>query len=139
MAQYIFTINGKDYKVDVKSIEGTLAVIEVNGKTVKVNIKDLGKREMVKKPKFDNSLCCVDEIVPVSNKPIVIKSSLPGVILKVMVREGEQVKSGQDVIVMEAMKMENQIQATVSGTVKKIYVKEGDTIQQDTPLIEIEA
>jgi biotin carboxyl carrier protein len=49
------------------------------------------------------------------------------------------VKSGQDVIVMEAMKMENQIQATVSGTVKKIYVKEGDTIQQDTPLIEIEA
>ncbi len=138
MAQYIITINGKDYKVDVKSIEGTLAVIEVNGKTVTVNIKDLGKKEMVKRPKFNSSLCCVDEIVPVTNKPITIKSSLPGVILKVLVREGDKVKSGQDVIVMEAMKMENQIQASISGTVKKVFVREGDTIEQDVPLVEIE-
>ena len=137
MAQYIITINGKDYKVDVKSIEGTLAVIEVNGKTVKVNIKDLGKRELVKKREFNSSLCCVDEIVPVTNKPIVIKSSLPGEILKVLVKEGDNVKAGDDVIVMEAMKMENQIQASISGTIQKIHVREGDTVQQDVPLIEI--
>ncbi|NIA23329.1 MAG: biotin/lipoyl-binding protein [Proteobacteria bacterium] len=138
MAQYIITINGKDYNVDVKSIKGTLAVIEVNGKIVKVNIKDFGKKEMVKKPRFNSSPSLVDEIVPVTNKPTVIKASLPGIILKVLVKEGDKVKAGQDVIVMEAMKMENQIQANVGGTVKKIYVREEDTVQQDVPLIEIE-
>ncbi len=67
-----------------------------------------------------------------------IKSPLPGIILKIIVREGDQVAAGQVVLVMEAMKMENKIQSEKAGTVKSIKVREGDNILQDAVLLEIE-
>ncbi len=62
---------------------------------------------------------------------------MPGKILKILVKEGDQVKTGQGLLVLEAMKMENEIPAPKDGIVKKILVKEGDTVNTGDPLIEI--
>lgn len=136
MAEYIFTVNGTDYKVDVKSIENNIAEISVNDKIVFVNIKQLGisqvKKRTVKKT--------VDEPV---NKPQKIsgshsvKAPLPGVILDIKIKEGEEVTEGQDLIIMEAMKMENSIQAPFGGIVKKIMVNREATVQEGDTLLEI--
>jgi biotin carboxyl carrier protein len=67
----------------------------------------------------------------------IVRSPLPGLIIDVKAREGEKVKAGQSIVVMEAMKMENQIQATIDGTVKKIFVKKGDNVAEGDTLIEI--
>ena len=68
----------------------------------------------------------------------VVTSPMPGKILRILVKEGESVKTGQGLVVLEAMKMENEIPAPKDGVVKKILVKEGDTVDTGQPLIELE-
>ena len=67
-----------------------------------------------------------------------ITAPLPGTIFKVIVKEGDMVKKGDAVLIMEAMKMENNVLAEKEGVVKKIQVKEGDSVLQGDLLIEIE-
>jgi pyruvate carboxylase subunit B len=67
-----------------------------------------------------------------------VSTSIPGNIVDVMVKEGEQVVVGQPVLVTEAMKMETEIQSPVTGTVKEVYVQKGDAVSPDETLIEIE-
>ncbi len=68
----------------------------------------------------------------------VVTAPMPGKILRILVKEGEQVKTGQGLLVLEAMKMENEIPAPKDGVVKKVFVKEGDTVNTGDPLVEIE-
>ncbi|NJE31418.1 pyruvate carboxylase subunit B [Thermococcus sp. 18S1] len=68
----------------------------------------------------------------------VVTAPMPGKILRILVKEGEQVKTGQGLVVLEAMKMENEIPAPKDGVVKKILVKEGDTVDTGQALIELE-
>lgn len=67
-----------------------------------------------------------------------VSTSIPGNIVDVMVKEGDQVEVGQPVFVTEAMKMETEIQSPVTGTVKEVYVQKGDAVSPDETLIEIE-
>lgn len=67
----------------------------------------------------------------------VVTAPMPGKILRILVKEGEQVKTGQGLVVLEAMKMENEIPAPKDGVVKKILVKEGDTVDTGQALIEL--
>jgi len=67
-----------------------------------------------------------------------LSSPMPGRIVKLLVKPGDRVKKGQDLIVVEAMKMENKIAAPFDGTVKKVFFPEGDQIEANVPLIEIE-
>lgn len=70
--------------------------------------------------------------------PEIIKSSMPGRVVKVLVAEGEQVKSGTGVIIIEAMKMENEIQCHNTGRIKAVHVGPGQAIESDATLVEIE-
>ncbi len=67
-----------------------------------------------------------------------LSSPMPGRIVKLLVKIGDHVKKGQDLIVVEAMKMENKIAAPFDGIVTKVYFPEGDQIEANVPLIEIE-
>lgn len=67
-----------------------------------------------------------------------IISPMPGRIVKTLVNEGAEVSAGQGVIVVEAMKMENELKSTTSGRVKRIHVSEGDLVDANAPLVEIE-
>jgi len=70
--------------------------------------------------------------------PEVIKTSMPGKVVKVLVKEGDTVDSGTGVIIIEAMKMENEIQCRNTGVVKAVHVQAGQTVESDVALIEIE-
>ena len=76
----------------------------------------------------------VNTFVPAGNAVI---APLPGRILEVLVKEGEAVKAGQDVVILEAMKMENSIATDYSGTVARILVSKGDTVSENTILIDV--
>ncbi len=67
-----------------------------------------------------------------------LSSPMPGRIVKLLVKPGDRVKKGQDLIIVEAMKMENKIAAPFDGIVIKIFFPEGDQIEANVPLIEIE-
>ena len=68
-----------------------------------------------------------------------VTTAMPGTIVDVLVEVGKKVKAGDPVLVIEAMKMENEIQAPVSGTVIGVFVAKGDTVTPDEALIEIQA
>ena len=67
----------------------------------------------------------------------VVSAPMPGRIIQVLVKPGDKVQAGQDVVILEAMKMENSITANQAGTIKQVLVAEGDTVAVDTPLVEI--
>lgn len=70
--------------------------------------------------------------------PKMILSYIPGTILKIFVKEGSQLKSGEPILILEAMKMRNIVTIPVSGKLKKIYVKEGETIPKNFLIAEVE-
>ena len=140
MKKYKFTIRGNDYDVHLKDIEDNIAELDVNGTVYEVVIH--GEVKTSKTPKLIRK--------PVEQLPgegqirktesggkHKVTSPLPGTILKINVRIGDMVTEGQNVIVMEAMKMENQIQTTKGGEVTAIKVSVGDSVLQDDVLIEI--
>ena len=66
-----------------------------------------------------------------------LKSSMPGRVIKILVGEGDGVTRGQPVLVLEAMKMENELKAPCDGTIGKLYVGEGESVQTGTKLLEV--
>ena len=67
-----------------------------------------------------------------------LKTQMPGRVVRILVAEGESVEEGQPVIVVEAMKMENELKSPVSGSVQRLCVEEGDQVQARSTLIEFE-
>ncbi|MDP8305361.1 MAG: biotin/lipoyl-containing protein [Candidatus Chlorobium antarcticum] len=139
MRRYTFTITGNKYSVDIKSIEENTAEIEVNGTSYQV---ELGKE--MKAPATPKLIRPMPTTPPKAPAPLntagvsLVKAPLPGTILKVMVAPGATIKREQPLLVLEAMKMENNILAEKDGTVKAIKVNEGDTVLQGDTLLEID-
>lgn len=140
MKKYKFTITGDEYDVHIKDIEDNIATIEVNGTKYEVVIQ--GEVKSTKTPRLVRK--------PIVQQPgeglikkqqstggSAVKAPLPGTIFKINVAVGDQVKSGDKLLVMEAMKMENQILAEKDGEISVIKVKEGDSVLQDDVLLEI--
>ena len=75
---------------------------------------------------------------PKATSPGHVTTSMPGVIVEVMVKEGDSVNAGDPVFITEAMKMETEVQAPIGGTVKAVHISKGDTVNPDETLIEIE-
>ncbi|WP_010289508.1 acetyl-CoA carboxylase biotin carboxyl carrier protein subunit [Kurthia massiliensis] len=69
---------------------------------------------------------------------MMIKSEMAGTVWKVLVKEGDTVEEGQEVVILESMKMEIPVEAEESGTVKRVIVSEGDFIELDADLVEVE-
>ncbi len=141
MKEYKYTINGKEYKVTIGEIEDNIANVEVNGQSYKVEME---KKEVAEKPAVRPP---VAKPVPAPAKPTAqpvaagsgkgVKSPLPGVILDVKVNVGDEVKKGQTVVILEAMKMENNINADRDGKITAINVKQGDSVLEGTDLVMI--
>ncbi len=140
--QYKYRINGNLYNVTVNSIdeETNIASIEVNGTPYKVELERPAKQKAPIRP-ISNSVAApkapVSRPAPTSNKSAV-KSPLPGVIVDVKVKEGDSIKKGDIVIILEAMKMENSIYADKDGKASAIKVNKGDSVLEGADLIVIE-
>jgi pyruvate carboxylase subunit B len=82
-----------------------------------------------------------DSIAGIRPKPVTegqVSTSMPGNIVEVLVKEGDEVSIGQPILVTEAMKMETEVQSPIAGIVKKVYVQSGDAVSPDETLVEIE-
>ena len=142
MKEYKYKINGNDYAVAINEVCDTAAKVTVNGAEYTVE----WEKPVEEKP--------VVKVQPVAAKPIVspapaaqpaaatapagghsIKTPLPGVIIDVKVNVGDTVAKGQTVVVLEAMKMENNINADRDGKVVAIQVTKGDTVADGAVLV----
>jgi glutaconyl-CoA/methylmalonyl-CoA decarboxylase subunit gamma len=143
MKQYKFTINGNKYDAEIISVEDNIAVIEINGTpyTVEVDksITPVKTPKLVRNvvaPSTDSHPAVAKTSSPESPKGSgTIKSPLPGVVLDVFVKEGDSVKIGQKVLLLEAMKMENNIEADKAGKVISIKKQRGDSVMEGDVLI----
>ena len=138
MKKFGFTIRGNSYEVKVKSLEDSKAVVEVNGSTYEVQLEQEVKT--TKTPKLIRSAAVATPPKSMAPAPGLKKvtAPLPGIIFKLKVAENSTVKIGDTLLVLEAMKMENNILAEISGVVKSIKVKEGESVLQGDLMMEIE-
>ncbi len=144
MKTFKFTIAGQPYDTTVNEIEPNVCEVTVNGTVFQVEIE---KQETVKKkpvvaprPAAAGAAASTAKPVaaPASAGTTVVKSPLPGSIVKVMVQAGQEIKKGDTLLTMESMKMENVIASEVTGKVKNVLVQPGQNVMQDDKLVEIE-
>lgn len=145
MKSYKFTVNGKEYAVDVFGIEGRTASLSVNGVPYSVELSEEVQQPAAaaapaprpSAPAQAPGPQAAPSAAPAGAVSSVVRSPLPGVIISVDVKEGQAVKKGQKVAVLEAMKMENEIQADSDGTVAAVLVHQGDSVLEGAELVKI--
>ncbi len=151
MGKYNFRINGHDYQVDVNSVEGGIADVTVNGTDYKVELADAvpapAQQAVRPAPQATFTAATAPQTTAQATqtatasapqgKGEVVTAPLPGVILDIKVKVGDVVKAGQTVAVLEAMKMENEIEATASGTVTAVNAGKGDSVLEGAAIITI--
>lgn len=142
MKEYKFKINGNDYNVAINSVEGGLADVTVNGASYKVELESAPASPVAASPAAAATApVAAPAAAPAAPKAAgegtAVVSPLPGVIIEVSVKEGQAVKKGQKVAVIEAMKMENEIPAVADGTVTSIKVSKGDSILEGDTIVTI--
>ena len=147
MKNFKFKINGADYNVDINEVEGQEITLDVNGTPYKVTVdKELKQkpkpRVAASKPEPRVAAAAGGEVQR-SEAPAAsaggskVVTPLPGTILDVFVNVGDKVTAGQRVVLLEAMKMENNIESDVAGTVTAVSVRKGDSVLEGQTLIVI--
>jgi biotin carboxyl carrier protein len=139
MKKYKFTINGAEYSVEISNVEDRTIELDVNGSPYTVLIDKEVKQ--TKTPTLLRSVAVptTDQgaAVKVAAKTGMIKSPLPGTILDIFVKLGDKVSIGQRILLLEAMKMENNIESDKAGTVTEIKVSKGTAVMEGDVLIVI--
>ena len=147
MKEYKFKINGKDYAVAIGEADGKMLTVNVNGADYQVELENA--------PVATPAMAAAAGTTPASAEKkadapagasaasaakgagMTIKSPLPGIIISIDVKEGQAVKRGQKVAVIEAMKMENDILAEADGTVTAIHAAKGDSVLEGADIVSI--
>uniref|UniRef100_UPI0040298479 biotin/lipoyl-containing protein n=1 Tax=Segatella hominis TaxID=2518605 RepID=UPI0040298479 len=157
MAKYQYTVKGVDYEVEIQDIEGNIANVTVNGIPFEVEMKQpvkAGKQKVklseerraegseerrVKSEESNSSSASAASTSSAptagAGKPVV--APLPGTINEIKVKVGDKVNAGDTVVILEAMKMQNHIEAETSGTITSINVNKGDAVMEGDTLITI--
>lgn len=141
--EFKYRINGNLYKVTIGDIEDNIAHVEVNGTPYSVKMEQAPK-PAPEKPVVRPVAAAPKPAAAAPARPTAaaaksgVKSPLPGVILDIKVNVGDMVKKGDTVIILEAMKMENNINADKDGKVTAVNVSKGDSVLEGTDLIIIE-
>ena len=160
MAKYEYKVKGVDYVVEIQDIEGNIANVTVNGIPFEVEMKQpvkagkqkvkLSEERRMKREEFNSSSSATNTssatnansapttkpaAAAASGKPVV--APLPGTINEIKVKVGDKVNAGDTVVVLEAMKMQNNIDAETSGTIASINVNKGDAVMEGDTLVTI--
>lgn len=151
MKEYKYIINGNEYSVNIETIEGNQASVTVNGKAYDVEIvgKEVKKAKPVVAPAPAAAApkaaapapAAKPAAAPAAAAPAgageAFKAPLPGTIVDIKATVGQQVNVGDVVLILEAMKMENEITAEKAGTITAITVNKGDTVMEGTTMFTI--
>ena len=149
MNKYQYKVQGVDYDVEIEEVEGNLAKVSVNGIQFEVELKrPINPVHAIKKPKVAAPkpaapapapaaapVAAAPAAAPGSGNPV--KAPLPGTISSISVKVGDQVNVGDTVLVLEAMKRQNNIEAEYAGTVTSIVVNPGDSVMEGAVLLTI--
>lgn len=157
MKEYKYKINGNEYSVAIIDLEGDKAAVEVNGVSYQVDILTEGYTAPAPRPAAKPAAPAPapaaapaapapapQPIAPAApaaepaapaGKGTAVQSPLPGVILDIKVAVGDQIKAGQTVAILEAMKMENNINAECDGVITAIKVSKGDNILEGSDIV----
>ena len=152
--KYQYTVKGVDYEVEIQDIEGNIANVTVNGIPFEVEMKQpvkagkqkvkLSEERRVKSEESNSSSSATNAssatttqpaAAAASDKPVV--APLPGTINEIKVKVGDKVNAGDTVVILEAMKMQNNIEAETSGTITSINVNKGDAVMEGDTLVTI--
>ena len=126
MQKLNFNINGKHYEATVAEIEHNVAEVELNGKKYTVEVE---RSESVVSP-----VAAPKKAAAGANS---VTAPLPGSVVSINVKVGDAVKAGQQLAIIEAMKMENEILAPADGTIKAVHVSAGQAVQQGDALLDL--
>lgn len=147
MSEYVLRIGDTEYRAEVKEITSQTARILVNQTEYAVDLVQFGRadesavREVPRPgPRAAPAAAPGPAAPPARSKPPqggAVTAPLPGLVLELKVKEGDSVKAGQPVVLMEAMKMENVVPAPHDGTVRRLFVAAGDSVAEGDPLVEI--
>ncbi|HAC40969.1 MAG TPA: acetyl-CoA carboxylase biotin carboxyl carrier protein subunit [Rikenellaceae bacterium] len=155
MKEYKFKINGKEYQVAIGEASGNMLSVNVNGADYQVELENMnaaaaaisaGAKKQANAPaeiaaasaSSSASAAASSAAAPAATGAgQTIKSPLPGIIISVDVKEGQAVKRGQKVAVIEAMKMENDILAECDGTVTAVHARKGDSVLEGADIVTI--
>lgn len=140
MKEFKYTINGNKYEVAVGEVNGNNVEVTVNGETYAVEMEPKQvKKERVKvtAPAAQPKKAAAPVAAAGAVTGDALKSPLPGTIKEVCVAVGDEVTEGQTLIVLEAMKMANNLEAEKSGKVTAIHVGVGDSVMEGAALITI--
>lgn len=153
MKEYKFKINGKEYQVAIGEASGNMLSVNVNGADYEVELDAsnlaasagnafAGAKKMADAPANASPASAAPSTAAPAAKGATgagqtIKSPLPGIIISVDVKEGQAVKRGQKVAVIEAMKMENDILAECDGTVTAVHARKGDSVLEGADIVTI--
>lgn len=140
MKEYKYKINGNTFNVVINEIDESLAKVEVNGTSYNVELAKK-KKTVISRPAIAKAKNVHSQAAPSVSKPAAktaghgVKSPLPGVIVDIKCAVGDSVKKGDVIVVLEAMKMENNINADSDGVISSIPVKQGDSVLEGTDLV----
>jgi len=136
-------IDGEPFRVEVLSLEGTKARVKIGGQTLEVAFAE-APAEAVRMPEAPRASAPAAVSAPVPSAPAApagapvgqpVPAPLPGKILRIGVAVGERVEAGQELCILEAMKMENSIKARAAGVVRQVAVQPGQNVSPGDPLI----
>lgn len=145
MSEYVLKIGDREYRAQVEEITADKATIVVDETPYEVDLVEIGRRAApavsVQRPAARPAPAPAVSPTPTplasAETSGAVPAPLPGLILRVEVKEGDSVQAGQPLLVMEAMKMENVVPAPHHGTVRKIFVAEGATVGEGESLVEV--
>ena len=144
MKEYKYTINGNQYEVEIGEIVDNIASVKVNGEDYKVEMEPEAEPEKKKvvlgKPAAAPSESAATATASAANVNTnnAVKAPLPGTIVEVKVAVGDEVQPGDIVVVLEAMKMANNLEAEKGGKVTAVLVQPGQSVMEDDALVVIE-
>ena len=144
MKEYKYTINGNKYDVEIVDIVENIATVTVNGENYSVEMEKEPepekKKVVIKSGAQAQSEAVASEGASAAkvNTNNALKAPLPGVIREINVAVGDEVAVGDTVVVLEAMKMANNLEAEKAGKVTAVLVQVGESVMEDTPLVVIE-
>lgn len=147
MNKYQYKVQGVDYDVEIEDIDGNIAKVNVNGIPFEVEIKQpIKSAHVIHKPKVAAApVQKAPAAAPAQPQPAPVAAGsgtkvlapLPGTITEIKVSVGDVVKNGDTVVILEAMKMQNNIEAECAGTITSVVVSKGDTVMEGAVLVTI--
>ena len=148
MNKFEYKVQGVDYEVEIEEMEGNIAKVSVNGIPFEVELKQpINPAKAITRPKVVAPVAAAAPAPAPAARPAApaapagagaaVKAPLPGTISSINVKVGDKVNVGDTVLVLEAIKMQNNIEAENSGTVTSILVNQGDSVMEGATLLTI--